>query len=64
MTNIREIIEKYVYNNPICDSDGDEHNNYSIDEDDFDKLEKELQRLMTKAVNKAYDNAKRKLAKK
>ena len=34
---------------------------YHFDEDSFDKLEKELQKLMTKAVNRAFKNAEKKL---
>ena len=57
MTKIRKIIEKifepYMYEDGACEV-------FEISEV-FDKLEEELQTLMTKAVNRAYKNALKKL---
>ena len=66
MTKIREIIEKYQSMAVGVDKEK-ETEIWSADtriyEFNFDSLEKELQSLMTKAVNKAYLNARRSLNK-
>jgi len=56
MTNIRKILERNSFTDTYYEPE-----DFIIFERDFDKLEKELQTLMTKAVNRAYKNALKKL---
>ena len=58
MSKIREILDKYIIKDPkdMCCV-------RLIHENNLDKLEKELQQLMTKAVNRQYKNALKKIKK-
>ncbi len=59
---IREIIEKYAPIDSYLAIHGFKANQCKIIHyEDFDKLEKDLQTLMTKAVNRAFKNAEKKL---
>ena len=60
MKKIREIINNFACDYHPCWHEKD-YVFRSIEEGDFDALEKDLQELMTEAVNRAYDNAKRKI---